>query len=217
MQIVDWAFPENGLEAFKDGKLIEVQSLKRHLGEDNIKRLIKWILRYISELDIPIMRGTFIEFRNGMMNVSPIGRNCSQEERDDFEKYDHVGSPLHHTHTCPLLSLLMVTRYKTHTVAAFFSYVFSSWQHCVLWPIAIFFASTSSQVQASYHYISKNLFQVHNIRKTMVSKLEQEFADLKLKFSIGGQISFDVFPIGCVVCVCVCVCVCVFESHSLKT
>ena len=22
-------------------------------------------------------------------NVSPIGRNCSQEERDDFEKYDH--------------------------------------------------------------------------------------------------------------------------------
>ena len=34
--------------------------------------------RYISELDIPVMRGTFIEFRNGMLNVSPIGRNCSQ-------------------------------------------------------------------------------------------------------------------------------------------
>lgn len=26
----------------------------------------------------------------GMINVSPIGRNCSQEERDDFEQYDHV-------------------------------------------------------------------------------------------------------------------------------
>lgn len=25
-----------------------------------------------------------------MINVSPIGRNCSQEERDDFEKYDKV-------------------------------------------------------------------------------------------------------------------------------
>lgn len=35
-------------------------------------------------------RGTFIEFRSGMLNVSPIGRNCSQEERDDFEKYDKV-------------------------------------------------------------------------------------------------------------------------------
>lgn len=33
-------------------------------------------------------RGTFIEFRMGMLNVSPIGRNCSQEERDEFERYD---------------------------------------------------------------------------------------------------------------------------------
>lgn len=37
-------------------------------------------------------RGTFIEFRNGMFNVSPIGRNCSQEEREEFEKYDKVSS-----------------------------------------------------------------------------------------------------------------------------
>ena len=37
-----------------------------------------------------LSRGTFIEFRSGMLNVSPIGRNCSQEERDDFEKYDKV-------------------------------------------------------------------------------------------------------------------------------
>jgi hypothetical protein len=25
-----------------------------------------------------------------MINVSPIGRNCSQEERDEFERYDKV-------------------------------------------------------------------------------------------------------------------------------
>ena len=25
-----------------------------------------------------------------MLNVSPIGRNCSQEERDEFERYDKV-------------------------------------------------------------------------------------------------------------------------------
>lgn len=30
----------------------------------------------------------------------------------------------------------------------------------------------------------------------MVSAMEKEFAPLKLKFSIGGQISFDVFPEG---------------------
>lgn len=29
-----------------------------------------------------------MEFRNGMLNISPIGRNCSQQEREEFEKYD---------------------------------------------------------------------------------------------------------------------------------
>ena len=37
-------------------------------------------------------RGTFIEFRSGLINVSPIGRNCTQAERDEFEKYDKAGS-----------------------------------------------------------------------------------------------------------------------------
>jgi hypothetical protein len=27
--------------------------------------------------DLDTLRGTFIEFRNGMINVSPIGRNAS--------------------------------------------------------------------------------------------------------------------------------------------
>lgn len=81
-------FSENGLMAHKGGELLAVQSLKTHLGEDNLKRLINFILHYIADLDIPIKRGTFIEFRAGMMNVSPIGRNCSQEERDEFERYD---------------------------------------------------------------------------------------------------------------------------------
>lgn len=34
------------------------------------------------------MRGTFIEFRNGMINVSPVGRNASKTERDEFEAWD---------------------------------------------------------------------------------------------------------------------------------
>lgn len=84
----DYFFSENGLVAHKAGELIHKQSLKTFLGEDKIQRLINFILRYIADLEIPIKRGTFIEFRNGMMNVSPIGRNCSQEERDDFEKFD---------------------------------------------------------------------------------------------------------------------------------
>ena len=39
--------------------------------------------------------GTFIEFRTGMLNVSPIGRNCSQKEREEFFEYDKVEVNLH--------------------------------------------------------------------------------------------------------------------------
>ena len=35
-------------------------------------------------------RGTFVEFRSGMINVCPVGRNCSQEERNAFGEYDKV-------------------------------------------------------------------------------------------------------------------------------
>ncbi|KAH9787980.1 phosphomannomutase [Citrus sinensis] len=74
----DYVFSENGLVAHKDGKLIGTQEF------------INFTLHYIADLDIPIKRGTFIEFRSGMLNISPIGRNCSQEERDEFERYDKV-------------------------------------------------------------------------------------------------------------------------------
>lgn len=57
-------------------------------GEASLKRLINWVLAYFANLDIPVKRGTFVEFRQGMLNVSPIGRNCSREERNDFEKFD---------------------------------------------------------------------------------------------------------------------------------
>ena len=36
--------------------------------------------------------------------------------------------------------------------------------------------------------------QLCSCRKAFVTKLKEEFADLDLTYSIGGQISFDVFP-----------------------
>lgn len=70
--------------------------------------------------------GTFVEFRKGMINVSPVGRNASTQERNDFEAFD----------------------------------------------------------------------KEHKIRAKMVLALQEKFAHLNLTFSIGGQISFDVFPKG---------------------
>ena len=49
LELVDWGFPENGLNAFKDGKSIAVQSLKKHLGDENINRFINYVLRYLPE------------------------------------------------------------------------------------------------------------------------------------------------------------------------
>lgn len=88
LDIADYTFSENGLMAHKGTDLLATASLKSFLGEDKLKALISYVLHYIADLDIPIKRGTFIEFRNGMLNVSPIGRNCSQEERGEFERYD---------------------------------------------------------------------------------------------------------------------------------
>ncbi|GCB70661.1 hypothetical protein scyTo_0005740 [Scyliorhinus torazame] len=99
----DYVFAENGLVAYKAGKFLAKQNI-----------LSKNIL------------GTFIEFRNGMLNISPIGRNCSQEERIEFFELD----------------------------------------------------------------------KKEKIRENFVADLRREFAGRFLTFSIGGQISFDVFPEG---------------------
>ena len=139
-------------EPQQTGEEIFRQNLCQHLGEEKLRKFQKTVLRLLSELDLPCMRGTFFEvceasptfslslslslsptsfsqMRNGMVNISPIGRNCSQEERDEFEKYDHGAG----------------------------------------------------------------------VRKTMVATLEKEFGagtEYNLKFSVGGQISFDAFPVG---------------------
>ena len=47
-------------------------------------------MQYLSTINLPVKRGTFIEIRKGMINVSPIGRSCSQEERNAFFEYDKI-------------------------------------------------------------------------------------------------------------------------------
>ncbi|KAH8884441.1 eukaryotic phosphomannomutase [Thozetella sp. PMI_491] len=86
--LFDFSFSENGLTAFKNGEPLPSNSFIKWLGEEKYKEMVSFILHYIADLDIPVKRGTFIEFRNGMVNVSPIGRNASNQERLDFLKYD---------------------------------------------------------------------------------------------------------------------------------
>ncbi|KAG6334191.1 hypothetical protein ID866_4891, partial [Astraeus odoratus] len=88
LDIFDFAFAENGLTAYKLGKQQASQSFINYVGEERYKKLVNFILHYIADLDIPVKRGTFVEFRNGMLNVSPIGRNATVKERYEFEAYD---------------------------------------------------------------------------------------------------------------------------------
>lgn len=85
----DFSFAENGLTAYRLGKPLASTSFIQHLGEEKYQKLAKFCLRYLSELEgLPAMRGTFIEFRNGMINVSPVGRNATTQERNEFEAWD---------------------------------------------------------------------------------------------------------------------------------
>jgi phosphomannomutase len=83
-------------------------------------------MEYIGKLKLPCKTGNFIELRNGMINISPIGRSCLQQERDEFEIYD----------------------------------------------------------------------KKHKIREKMINVLKEKFELFNLQFSIGGQISMDVFIRG---------------------
>ncbi|KAK2580580.1 hypothetical protein KPH14_007703 [Odynerus spinipes] len=121
-----YVFAENGLVAFNEGKLLPSETIQSMIGEDALQDLINFSLRYISELQLPFKRGTFIEFRTGMLNISPVGRNCTKEEREQFYEYDIE----------------------------------------------------------------------NQVRQKFIQALKKEFPNLALTYSIGGQISFDVFPVG---------------------
>ncbi|XP_044253705.1 phosphomannomutase [Tribolium madens] len=84
----DYVFPENGLVQYKFGKEVGRQSIQKFMGEDKIQMFINYVLNYLSTVVLPVKRGNFVEFRSGMLNISPVGRSCSQEERESFEKYD---------------------------------------------------------------------------------------------------------------------------------
>ena len=83
-----YLFAENGLVAFKSGERQETDSIVSSLGEEKLQRFINFSLRYMSELVLPCKRGNFIEFRTGLVNICPIGRSCSQNEREVFAEFD---------------------------------------------------------------------------------------------------------------------------------
>lgn len=85
--LFDFCFSENGLTAFRLGETLASNNFIQWLGEDKYQNLVDFVLKFIANTKLPRKRGTFIEFRNGMVNISPVGRAASIEERDEFEAY----------------------------------------------------------------------------------------------------------------------------------
>uniref|UniRef100_A0A1B6G4M1 Phosphomannomutase n=1 Tax=Cuerna arida TaxID=1464854 RepID=A0A1B6G4M1_9HEMI len=86
----DYVFSENGLVAKRKGMEIERTSILSYMGEEKLQTFINFALKCLSEIRLPAKRGTFIEFRTGLINVCPVGRSCNQQERDEFGEYDKV-------------------------------------------------------------------------------------------------------------------------------
>jgi phosphomannomutase len=126
INFVDWKFTENGLVTYFDFQSTPFSkvSFVTFLGEEKYQQLVNRVLQLLSTITLPLKRGTFLELRTGLLNVCPIGRSCTQKERDMFTEFDR----------------------KTNT------------------------------------------------RKKICDILSSEFPDLT--FSIGGNISIDVFPKG---------------------
>ena len=61
-KVFPYNFSQNGLVAYKDGELQEVQTIAKHLGEDNIKRIVNWTLKYLADVDIPVKVSMFVVY-----------------------------------------------------------------------------------------------------------------------------------------------------------
>lgn len=86
----DWVFAENGLVTYFQHQLYSSTNIVKFLGEQLYGDIVNECLKLLSEIKLPIKRGTFIELRTGLLNICPIGRSCSKQERDNFELYDNL-------------------------------------------------------------------------------------------------------------------------------
>jgi len=123
----DYVFAENGCISYKNGEqIVTNKTIKIFLGEEKSKKLTEWLENYCRTAETPSKASHFVEWRSGMVNTSPIGRSCTQAQRDEFYAWDNK----------------------------------------------------------------------HKLREKMVELLKENFGDCGLQFSLGGQISIDIFPKG---------------------
>jgi len=88
--LFDYIFSESGVITYKNKELIHTNNIKNVLTEYLLQEIINFVLIYIANLDLPYKRGNFINFRKGSLYISPIGGDCSMEERTFFSEFDKI-------------------------------------------------------------------------------------------------------------------------------
>jgi phosphomannomutase len=88
--VLDYHFCENGLVAFAQReKFAETRiedAMEKQVLFNFVKDCHKRLEKYQSQL--PLLTSTFVEVRTGMINICPIGRDVTSEQRKAFEEWD---------------------------------------------------------------------------------------------------------------------------------
>ncbi|KAK8826204.1 hypothetical protein WA538_001348 [Blastocystis sp. DL] len=86
----NYLFSQNGATAYEHNRLFHIAYITDKFTDPQLNEFLNYVLRYLSELDLPKKRGTFIQFRSSMINICPMGRDATISERKEFEEFDRV-------------------------------------------------------------------------------------------------------------------------------
>ena len=68
--------------------LVHKIDLLDHYSQADLNHLISRLLNIASESHTKFKTGTFIEWRGSQINFSVVGRNCTQDQREDYVLWD---------------------------------------------------------------------------------------------------------------------------------
>lgn len=100
LDIFEKVFPCNGTSVYNtnldaddekgslEPELIHKETLLDHYSQSDMNHLISRLMEIAANTHTKYKTGTFVEWREGQINFSPIGRNCSSEQREDYIIWD---------------------------------------------------------------------------------------------------------------------------------
>ena len=72
----------------QEPELIHKVDLTDHYSQSDLNHIVSVLLKYASKNHSKFKTGTFVEWRGSQINFSLIGRNCSQDQREDYVVWD---------------------------------------------------------------------------------------------------------------------------------